>query len=230
MGEVPKWMITFSDMTTLLLCFFVLLLSFANTDIVKFKMVTGSVEEAFGVQKDVKAYGKDGGMELPIDMDGNPSIDEVEKSRLVNLLKSAAEAEELSKNALIAVVSNGVKIEIMEDSGTAMFKPGGAELLDSSKHILKKIIPIMQETPYKITVEGHTDDSPVSNDRYPSNWELSSSRAGAVVRFFLQEGGTLVQPGRFKAVGLADTLPLAENDTPENKAKNRRVSIVFELF
>ncbi len=228
MGEVPKWMLTYSDMMTLLLCVFVLLLSFANTDVVKYRSATGSVEEAFGVQKEVVAYGKDGGMELPIDLKGTSTAEEIEKSRLVNLLKSAAEAESLSKNAMISIVNNGAKVDIMEDVGNAMFKPGGAELLEESKTTLRKLLPLMQDSPYKITIEGHTDDSPVNSDRYPSNWELSSARAGCVVRFFIQEGN--LDPKRFKAVGYADSFPQFENDSPENKAKNRRVSIVFELF
>lgn len=232
MGEIPKWMLTYSDMVTLMLCVFVLIVSFANTDIVKYKAASDSVTEAFSGQPQGGTNKNVGELELPAEQKSSNTVNEIEleKSRLQSLLKSAAITAEVTKNVLIAKVTNGVKMEIMEDTGTAMFKSGGTELLDSSKQILRKIIPIMQETPYKITIEGHTDDTPVNSDKFPSNWELSSARAGSVVRFFLQEGGTLVQPVRFKAVGLADTLPLFENTTPENRAKNRRVSVVFEVF
>lgn len=224
----PKWMVTFSDMVTLLLCFFVLLLSFANTDTIKFKEVLGSMQDAFGVQREVLELGKEGGMELPIKLESSPTKDEIEKQRLVNLLKSAAGEEGFEKNTLFAIVKSGVKMEIMEMAGQAMFKPGGTDLLDSSKRLLRKLIPTIKETVYKITIEGHTDDSPLRSGRYPSNWELSSARAGSVVRYFIQQGN--LDPRRFKAVGLAETHPLVENDTPENKSKNRRVSVIFEVF
>jgi len=227
-GGAPKWMVTFSDMVTLLLCFFVLLLSFANTDTIKFKEVLGSMQDAFGVQTEVLELGKEGGMQLPIDLQSSPAKDEVEKERLVNLLTTAAKEEDFEKNTLIAIVQSGVKMELMDLAGSAMFHPGGTELLDASKNMLRKLIPTIRETSYKITVEGHTDDSPLRSSKFPSNWELSSARAGAVVRFFIEEGH--LEPLRFKAVGHAETLPLMENDTPEHKARNRRVSVVFEVF
>ncbi len=226
----PKWMVTFSDMVTLLLCFFVLLLSFANTDTIKFKEVLGSMKDAFGVQQEVLELGKEGGMEMPIKLESTPSKSEIEKQRLVNLLKTAAETEGFDKNTLIKIVKSGVQMDIMELAGNAMFKPGGTDLLDTSKRLLRKMLPTIRETVYKITIEGHTDDTPVRSPKFPSNWELSSARAGSVVRFFIIEGKGVLDPLRFKAVGLAHTHPLVENISPENKAKNRRVSVIFEVF
>jgi chemotaxis protein MotB len=224
----PKWLVTYSDMVTLLLCFFVLLLSFANTDAIKFKEVLGSMKDAFGVQKEVIEMGKEGGMELPIRLESSPSKAEVQKERLVNLLKTAVREEGIDKNILIALHRRGVIMEITEEVGNAMFKPGGTDIVDQSKRILRKLVPIMQETIYKITIEGHTDDIPVRSPLYPSNWELSSARAGSVVRFLIQEGK--LDSKRFTAVGQADTHPLVENTSNENRAKNRRVSVVFEIF
>ncbi|MCP5051692.1 MAG: OmpA family protein [bacterium] len=224
----PKWMVTFSDMVTLLLCFFVLLLSFANTDTIKFKEVLGSMKDAFGVQTEVLELGKEGGMELPIKLESTPSKSEVEKQQLVNLLQQAAKEEDFEKNTLISIVKSGVKMEIMELAGNAMFKPGGTDLLQSSERMLRKLIPTIKETVYKITIEGHTDDTPVRSPKFPSNWELSSARAGSVVRFFIEQGK--LNALRFKAVGHAHTHPLVENTDPEAKAKNRRVSVVFEVF
>jgi chemotaxis protein MotB len=221
-------MVTFSDLVTLLLCFFVLLLSFANTDTVKFKEVLGSMKDAFGVQTEVLELGKEGGMELPIKLESTPTKDEVQKQQLVNLLQQAAKDNDFEKNTLISIVKSGVKMEIMELAGRAMFRPGGTTILEASKKMLRKLIPTIQETVYKITVEGHTDDTPVRSDKFPSNWELSSARAGSVVRFFIQEGK--LDPLRFQAVGHAHTLPLVENTSPEAKARNRRVSVIFEVF
>ncbi|MCP5051515.1 MAG: OmpA family protein, partial [bacterium] len=105
----------------------------------------------------------------------------------------------------------------------------GTELREDSKRLLKKLVRTMEEAPeYKIIIQGHTDNIPVKSPMFPSNWELSSARAGSVVRFLLQNGK--LNPRRFSAVGHADTQPLVENSSPENQSKNRRVSIIFEVF
>ena len=224
----PKWLVTFADMVTLLLCFFVLLLSFANTDTIKFKEVLGSMRDAFGVQREVLELGKEGGMELPLKMESTASKSEAEKQRLVNLLKTMVKEEGVEKNTLIIPVRNGVRLEITELAGHAMFERGGTDLIPESQRLLRKMIPTMKETIYKITVEGHSDNIPLRSPMFPSNWELSSARAGSVVRFFIQEGK--LDSRRFTAVGHSDTKPLVENTTPENRDKNRRVSILYEVF
>ncbi len=224
----PKWLVTYSDMVTLLLCFFVLLLSFANTDAIKFKEVLGSMKDAFGVQREVIEMGKQGGLELPIKLESSPSKEEVQKDRLVNLLETAVKEEGIDKNVLISLSQRGVKMEIMEQAGNAMFKPGGTDIMPQSKRLLRKMLPIIQETVYRITVEGHTDNVPVRSTLFPSNWELSSARAGAVVRFLIQEGK--LDARRFTSVGRASTRPLVDNDTEEHRSRNRRVSIIFEVF
>jgi len=224
----PRWLITFSDMMTLLLCFFVLLVSFANTDTTKFKEVLGSMRDAFGVRREVLELGKEGGMERPIKMESTASKSEAEKQRLVNLLKTMVKEEGVEKNTLILPVRNGVRLEITELAGHAMFDRGGTGLTQESQRLLLKMIPTMKETIYKITVEGHSDNIPLSSPKFPSNWELSSARAGRVVRFFIQQGK--MDPRRFTAVGYSDTKPLVENTTPENRDKNRRVSILYEVF
>jgi chemotaxis protein MotB len=224
----PKWLVTFSDMVTLLLCFFVLLLSFANTDMIKFKEVLGSMKDAFGVQKEILVLGREGGQKMPIKMQSDPSKTERDRQRLVNLLRTLVEEADLEKNTFITPDKRGVRLEIMELAGSVMFGPGDTKILPAAARLFRKLIPMMKDTPYKITVQGHTDDIPIQSSRFPSNWELSSARAGSVVRFFIQNGN--LDGRRFTAVGCAHTKPLFENNTPENRAKNRRVSIIFEVF
>ncbi len=224
----PKWLVTFADMVTLLLCFFVLLLSFANTDMIKFKEVLGSMKDAFGIQREILVLGKEGGQKKPIKLPSSDNRWEKERNNLVNLLATRMEGEGFKKHIFISPDKNGVKMEITELMGNAMFEPGGVKLLDTSKRMLRKLIQVVKETPYHVVVQGHSDNVPITNARYPSNWELSSSRAGAVVRYFIQQGK--MDARRFAAMGCAHTKPLVENDTPENRAKNRRVSIIVELF
>ncbi len=225
----PKWLVTFGDMMSLLLCFFVLLLSFANTDMIKFKEILGSMKDAFGVQTEEMVLGKDAGKPLPIKMETTKKVAEKEKENLVNLLKTMVQEEGLKKHTFITKDKNGVRIDIMELEGSVMFGPGDSKILPAAERVFRKLIPIINGTPYKVIVQGHTDDQPLRNSqKFPSNWELSSARAGSVVRFFIQRGQ--MDPRRFSAMGCAHTKPLFENNSKENRAKNRRVSIVMEMF
>ncbi len=224
----PKWLVTFADMVTLLLCFFVLLLSFANTDTIKFKEILGSMKEAFGIQTEELVLGKEGGKPLPIKMRSSPNQAEKKKQALVNLLKTMVREEGLKKHTFITKDTNGVRIEIMELEGSIMFGPGDSKILPAARRIFMKLLPIISGTPYRVIVQGHTDDIPIKGGKFPSNWELSSSRAGSVVRFFIEQGK--LQSRRFSAMGCADTKPLVENNSKENRARNRRVSIVMEVF
>ncbi len=222
----PKWMVTFGDMMSLLLTFFVLLLSFANMDMQKYKDVLGSMEQAFGSQKKIYQLGKEGGEDKPIPMESSESQAEVEKERLVNLLKTMVREEGIDSDNSIFITKdkNGVRMEI---AGSVVFAPGQTALLPEAQRFFRKLIPIIKATIYRIVVEGHTDNTPVRSTVFPSNWELSSARAGSVVRFFIERGK--LKPKRFSAVGLAETRPIVENDTPVNRARNRRVSIIYEI-
>jgi chemotaxis protein MotB len=222
----PKWMVTFGDMMSLLLCFFVMMLSYSNMDQQKYKEVLGSVEKAFGVQKEVLELGKIGGLKMPIKLQSSKKSAEQEKNRLINLLESMINEEGLKKNILIVGDKQGVRMEI---AGSLMFEPGKADLLPESQRLIKKMAVIFQEIRYNIFVEGHTDPTPLNSEgKFPSNWELSSARASSVARSLIKEGN--LDDKLFTVIGHADTRPLFENTTPENQAKNRRVTIILEIF
>ena len=106
-----------------------------------------------------------------------------------------------------------------------LFSSGQAELSREGLAVLQKLVNVVKKSNHTITIEGHTDSIPIRSARFPSNWELSSSRAGSVVRYFEANG---IASTRLRAVGYADTKPLAPNDTPENRALNRRVELLME--
>lgn len=113
-----------------------------------------------------------------------------------------------------------------------LFDPGQSDIMAAGQTILKNIADLLNNElkDYEIRVEGHTDNVPIGQvlkQRYPSNWELSAARASTAVVFLSEQGN--VDPRRLMAVGRADTEPVAENDTPENKARNRRIDIVINL-
>jgi len=128
----------------------------------------------------------------------------------------------------------GDRITVFQCSDAAFFESGSATLSDAGKGILRKLFGTLlapRFAGYRITVEGHTDNQPISGPQFPSNWELSSARAASVVRFFIDQG---IPADRLRAAGYADTQPLAPNrdaagnPIPENQAKNRRVVVELE--
>jgi flagellar motor protein MotB len=143
-------------------------------------------------------------------------------------------ATPVSATATAAPEQQGDRITIFQLSSAAFFASGTATLSDTGQTILGSLLGRLQSpafAAYRITVEGHTDDAPISSAQFPSNWELSAARAAAVVRFFVEHG---VPADRLRAAGYADTRPLvpnrdgAGNPIPENQAKNRRVAIELE--
>lgn len=130
--------------------------------------------------------------------------------------------------------SNSDKITVMEMDSSTFFSSGSATLSGTGKAVLKGVLEKIksdQFKDYQVTVEGHTDDTPIKTPLFPSNWELSTARASAVVHYFLEQG---VVPQRLRAAGYADTFPKVSNldnqgkPLPENRAKNRRVVIKLE--
>jgi len=222
----PHWMTTFADMTTLLLTFFVMLLSVAQMDIIKFRRIMGSIREAFGVQRiEMGEFFSMSTEPVQIfDYQKRDSIIEMYYADMYEAIKKAVEKEQLDEAVEVLVSNRGVIVRAKEK---VLFDLGKAELKEEAYPLLDKLIGLMKRfPPYKLAIEGHTDDLPINTLRFPSNWELSSARATRVLRYFISKG---IPPARLVAVGYGETRPLVPNDSPENRAKNRRVEFVFSL-
>ncbi|WP_027183612.1 OmpA/MotB family protein [Desulfovibrio inopinatus] len=218
---LPLWMATFADMVTLLLTFFVLLLSFANQDIVMFKDIMGSIQNALGVR--VERQQAEYLLESPsyTPQEGKKTIVQEQrmlKAMAVRIKDSLQEDSKLRRSTGVVADRNGVLVQI---DSNAVFDPNSTELTSTGKVFLDKMYAVFREYNYNLVVRGHTDNSQSKSSVYPSNWELSAARASAAVRFLLDKGG--ISPSRVKAVGYADTRPIAPNDSPQNRAKNNRV-------
>lgn len=147
------------------------------------------------------------------------------QSEIVGMLKSQGRAD---------IEQKGDRITTLEISSAAFFDSGSAALSKSGESILRDVTVDLKSEKlkdYQITVEGHTDDTPINTSRFPSNWELSTARASAVVHFFLDQG---IPALKLRAAGYADTFPKAPNRDaygsaiPENQTQNRRVVIKME--
>lgn len=251
--ELPAYMATFADLMSLLMCFFVLLLSFAEIDAIKYKMVVLSLEKAFGVQRDVVAEAIPKGTSIiaqefspgepkptPLNIVRQETTDETRDVLKVTMdaeavaeaqAKQVAEEVEEFKQALeseiergLIVVENQLNRIVIRIRERGSFPSGDATLNQDFVPILKKINEVLTQTDGLIAVAGHTDNIPISTSRYRSNWELSTSRATSVVHELLRYN--TIPPERFVLEGYADTRPLAPNDSAENRATNRRVEIV----
>ncbi|AFJ03640.1 Flagellar motor rotation protein MotB [Methylophaga frappieri] len=250
---LPAYIATFADLMSLLMCFFVLLLSFAEIDAMKFKMVVDSLEKAFGVQRDVPAIEIPMGTSIiaqefspgeprptPINVVQQQTIDDPREVLKVTMdaeaaaqeiARQTAEEAEKFKQALQAEIADGlIEVENQENRivirirEKGSFPSGDAQINTDFIPILKTIHDVLLDTDGLIAVAGHTDNIPINTSRYRSNWELSSSRATSVVHELLTY--QQLSPDRLMVEGYADTRPLMPNDSPTSRAQNRRVEIV----
>lgn len=217
----PEWMVTFADLMSLLLTFFVLLLSFSTTEVVKFKEMMGSIRNALGMRSEVAPLDNPAGEKLlpsfkSGDAQGGPTQEELEAQ-----LKEMLEQTGAAQSGEAQLTKHGVVLQI---SGDLMFESGRAEISPQAMAVLDGLAEYVKDLDRGIDVIGHTDDVPIATAVFPSNWELSAARAGQAVRYLVEKG---VDPHRLRAIGQADTEPLKENDSPENRATNRRVEFIF---
>ncbi len=138
-------------------------------------------------------------------------------------LHELVEQYQLDEDVEITATKRGV---IMRVKGRMFFNPGTADLKPGSQPLLEKISSLLKKFPKKIAIEGHTDNIPISGGRYSNNWELSTARAYSALKY-LQEYEE-VDVKKIRIAGFGDTPPLTSNDTPEGRAKNRRVEFVFQ--
>jgi len=213
----PIWMTSFSDMMVLMLCFFVLLLSFAKMDAETFHSALGSVRQALGghpppPSTPLVAPDRHTAELLP----RQPSEPDIRRVREFLAARGLAEQVEVSTNPRGIVLRT--KDQILFDSADASLKIEGRPVLDA-------VHELSLQLGAQLAVEGHTDDRSIQNSTFPSNWELSGARAAAVLRYLLD---THLDRARVHVAGYADTRPVASNATAEGRAQNRRVEFVFE--
>lgn len=228
----PAWMATFADMVTLLMCFFVLLFAMSSTQEESFKELIKSLKSALGVQQVPEAGTREGltMQQIPIEPQkkDQEAVDEAggmvqkEIDEIVSDVRELIMFNQLGGMVSVEANETGATITI---SDVILFPPGDSTMSKEGLHIMAKIANVLSQFRYNIKIAGHTDNTPINTPKYPSNWELSADRACEVVRFLVTQG---INPAMMSAVGYSEYKPVATNDTPEGKAKNRRVEIVYE--
>ena len=215
--NLDRWLLTYSDLITLLLAFFVVMYSMSQVDAKRFGQMAKALH---GILK---------GGENVFDYDeAKPTEDGHGLLKLGNLRMLQARVEERFKgiNRLDDVSSEiterGLVIHIVD---RALFDEGAADLKPQAIDVLDLINDEVRAMPNHLRIEGHTDDRQIATLRFPSNWELSAARATEVVRFFVNQHD--FPPDRISALGYGEFRPIRPNNSIENRAMNRRVDIVI---
>ncbi|MES2025487.1 MAG: flagellar motor protein MotD [Pseudomonadota bacterium] len=231
-----RWLVSYADFITLLFAFFVVMYAISSVNEGKYRILSNSLGIAFGgvtakapVLKD-PAESNTAIMSLPIPAPSsaaqraNDAIVKREKARMTNIARDIlkAMAPLISQGKVRVTQTNrGVSVEI---NASVLFAPGEAKLNAQSDAALRAVAQVLKKVDNDIQVEGHTDNTPINNSAFPSNWELSAVRASSVVRLFIDSG---VDEKRMVAMGHGANLPVDTNETPEGRLRNRRVQLMI---
>lgn len=222
-----RWLISYADFITLLFAFFVVMYAISIVNEGKYAVLSESLGDAFGGRSLAPQAHTSVEPVLPLSHIVNRKRAEAarrERERMEILAKDlTATLMPLVKSGQVRVTQNarGIGIEL---NASVLFAQGEATLQQEAREVLGAVAGLLKDAPQRIEVEGHTDNLPITNERFASNWELSAVRAASVVRLFIESG---VQDVRLSAIGHGATRPVAPNDTPANQARNRRVAVMI---
>ncbi|MEQ1661405.1 MAG: OmpA family protein [Thiobacillus sp.] len=223
-----RWLISYADFITLLFAFFVAMYAMSSSGGAKYRQVSSAIESSFGkvpvtpqdaVTQVVESLSEEAKQQLVARQKAKQAREKTDRMAS-NLLDVMAP---LVKEGKVRVTQNrqGISIEI---NANVLFQPGEAELHMSAYGILRTVAEILRGETYDIEISGHTDNRPISNSEFASNWELSAVRASRVVRLMSDSG---IASPRLKAIGREASQPIAPNETDTGRARNRRVELLI---
>jgi len=217
----PLWVVTFGDLMSLLLCFFVLLLSFSEMDRQKYKELSGSMQNAFGVQRKKQVFDIPKGQKIIAKNFDQEAISFSKETDIMEQVRKAIQDSFGGSGGLIKFDADEYRIRIRL-MGESTFHSGRADIREPMKPVLAKIAEVFNKNSENIIIAGHTDNVPLKiGGRFKTNLQLSMARAASVADFFLSEGS--IAPDRISTMGFGEHRPLDSNDTPQrHPPKNRR--------
>ena len=206
--NVDSWLMSYADMITLLMCFFIIFVSVSEPKKDKFSLITDGIASKFGSVN----------MSTPL-------------QGVYSALQGLVENKQLFRDMVVQKNEKSIEMEL---ASASFFKPGGTELVEFRTPVLDDIVAALKDGTfydYRIVIEGHSSDMPTDNGFYPTNWDLTSARAVRLVRYFAERG---IKPERLSAVGYGETRPKVPNrdaqgnPIEENRLQNDRMVILFE--
>jgi chemotaxis protein MotB len=234
--SMDRWLISYADFITLLMIFFVLMYSFSKMDLEKYYAMADSLSIVFTGQtlENLETSGA-----ISPGLSGDNAVDQISANQIEEIQR---QIEEFFSNDVFEAVESPTETNpgkladyitvssqerglVISLKDTLLFASGSDQLNPEARKIIKQLGNSLLAIPNHIRVEGHTDNLPIKNARIPSNWELSTLRATTVLHVLQGEVG--IPPERLSVSGYGEYRPLVSNDTPENRAKNRRVDIVI---
>lgn len=220
--NTERWLVSYADFITLLFILFILLFSFSQIDLEKYKKAAVSLAGEFsGGQNPIMDWSGQGTEEG--EQPKTPA--QIENETLAQLaadIQAYGQEKGISANLSFRSDERGLHISI---TGTVLFEEGKAALTQDAKEFTKVVFEKLQNMPNNILIEGHTDNRPINTKEFPSNWELSAARSINLVRYLIEEYG--FDPRRLSSAAYSEYRPIATNDTPEGQALNRRVEIII---
>lgn len=205
-----RWLVSYADFITLLFAFFVVMYALSSVNEGKYKVASESIKNALSNKTSIK-----------------PTLNQIKtvpqhkmnKSVLLDRFKPILN----DKYVVISESDTAIELEIKAET---LFAPGQAELSEPNAiFVIQQIADVLKDIPNEISIQGHTDNTPINSMIYQSNWELSSARASSVAKLLIHDK---VNPTQISVVGYAEFKPKVLNDTSENKAKNRRVTLIIK--
>lgn len=219
-----EWLLTYSDLMTQIVCFFVLLISFSTVNATKLQQALISIQNALG--------GSGAGIltALPSAIEDLPKSSEysIDDKNLIEIRKKIEEyikERNIEEHVETHMGKEGLVIILKQREPSVFFDSAEADIKPEAYPILNEIAKLLEKIPNDIRVEGHTDSRPINTKRFPSNWELSVMRATNVLRYISSKAK--IEPSRLSAAGYGPYKPVASNDTEVGMSKNRRVEIII---
>jgi chemotaxis protein MotB len=223
-----RWLLSYADFVTLLFAFFVVMYAVSAVNENKYRILASSLGDAFG---------KTTSSDVPVPQLPAVTLPPEVKQRTLKQQQAIEEQTHMTEvaskllDAMAPLVKEG-KVKVtqsrrgvsIEINANVLFAPGRAELEPQSLAVLRAVAAQLKNEPFKLEVTGHTDNIPISNSVFASNWELSAVRATSVVRLLADNG---IAPARLSAIGREASQPIASNDTAEGRARNRRVELMI---
>ncbi|SFD45105.1 OmpA/MotB family protein [Clostridium uliginosum] len=219
-----RWLLTYSDLITLLMVLFVILYASSNVDKNKYKQISTSFQQAFSIGGGKNINSSDGeAIENKIVTEESKVVTEEEKLEEVKAqVDKVIEGSELKGNISTSIQERGLIISFTDN---VFFNSGDATIKEDYKKKLASISKVLNNIDNYIRVEGHTDSVAINTEKFHSNWQLSSVRAANVVEFLITDGK--VEANRLSSVGYGECRPTQSNNTEEGKSANRRVDILI---
>jgi len=227
-----RWAVSYADMVTVLMCLFIVLFAVSNVDKTKFQMLANSLATGFGQEEKPGGADTTEGMVIPPEVVTDDGVEDLTQ-RAAAEYESLEELQERMRSALAVHGLQGTVEFVIDDRGLQVgligaetfFGDNSTNLSAKADAVLDVIGDVLVTVDNQVSVEGHADHR-VSAFPFPTNWELSGGRATQVARFLVEHES--VAGGRVKATAFSDTRPVAQGDSPEALASNRRVDIIVE--